>query len=127
MNIRKGIKSVILFSMGAILFSTFSVWSQPVDKEDRQTELYWQRQFLHYLHLIESHFDRTNGHFANQHYVESYAIRGIVTAFNHYTNDRNGFSYGLGCWGLIMSRLMSTRVRNLRTVFPLLSIISVKG
>ena len=75
-----------------ILFCVIVPSAQGKDQDD---ELFWQRKFLEYLTDFETLFDRTNDNYAVQHFIESYAVRAMLVAFDNYTNDRYDLNYAI--------------------------------
>ncbi len=83
------IKSILLL----VVLIGFGI--QPCSGKENQDTLIRQRQFIQYLRNIEHQFDRTNGNYAIQHYIESYAVRAILIAYDHYTNDNYDLNYAV--------------------------------
>ena len=86
-----------IFHATFVIFMLFGLCLlvQPAAGQDLRADLYWQRKFIEYLRQIEERFDRTDGNYAKQHFIESYAIRGILIAFNKFTNDLYDLNYAI--------------------------------
>jgi hypothetical protein len=89
------IKRIVVVFCVILFFLNLSATFQPAQCENLKEKLFWQRKFLDYLRKIEKHFDETNGNYAIQHYIESYAIRALLVAFDNYTNDRRDLNYAI--------------------------------
>ena len=85
----------INLKLAIICFTLISIFVQPLLSSDTSDDLYWQRKFIEYLRKFEIHFDRTDGNYATQHFIESYAVRAMLIAYDNYTNDNYDLNYAI--------------------------------
>jgi len=83
------VKLVLCISVLACL------WARPCSAREIGDELMWQRKFIEYLRTMEQRLDRTDGNYAIQYFIESYAVRAILIAYDQYTNDTYDLNYAV--------------------------------
>ena len=89
--VQKSVKQISkLFLVIFICTFTQSLFSQDLDEK-----LIWQKKYMDYLRQIENHFERTDGNYAVQYYIESYAVRSILIAYDNLTNDNYDLNFAI--------------------------------
>ena len=93
--------------LSVFILVSVCIFVGPALSQDKDEELLWQRRCIDYLRKVENQFDRTNGNYAIQYYIESYAIRSMLVVYDNYTNDNYDLNYAVN-WVERMLSLQGT-------------------